>query len=78
MAAWAFVTKGGVEMADLIQPLVEAVGDGEPPIDILNGVAINVTRLLGDRERAGEPNLKQWVHDFAAFLMHRFGDLEEK
>lgn len=74
-----FVTGLGVDLADKLQPLIEAnIPPSYSSIDALNGFGLLLTRRLGSLERIGEPLLKQWIREYCTFVLTRFAALSDE
>jgi hypothetical protein len=73
-----FITRSGIDLADALSPIIDAnIPDDCSTIDVLNGIAISLTRRLGHLERANNPALRVWVQQYAVFLLSRFAELNE-
>jgi hypothetical protein len=73
-----FVTRSGIDLADTLSPIIDAnIPDDCTTIDVINGIAISLTRRLGHLERSHNPALRVWVQQYAVFLLSRFAELNE-
>lgn len=78
MADKIFMSGEGIELANKLSPIIDTnTGENYDPIDAVNGIGMVLMRRLGDLERAQEPRLRQWVQEYALFILTRFAALNE-
>lgn len=79
MSADYFVNRTSIDLATELKASLDRLATTAEPLEKAGAVAITLTRCLGEIERnpgIDKATQEQWVRDYAAFLLGRFGGIE--